>query len=1222
MLRRPVSLAIITTVFLAACATLAQTGDTGAIVSHNDVIYLSPARQGWEGLPLGNGTLGAQVWQPDGLMFQLNTPLSGVYGGALCRVRVRTTPSMLTGMRTYRQRLSLYDATLSTEMNGEDGKTTAVCQVPSCTDALLVEYADTRPAATEHFVEIEAWRDSAQRTAEQGCLLVTDVLKVQREPDYRFAVIAAVEGAEAVAEKADAKTIRLRVASGKFTLILAVVATREPGVDVVSAAKTRLAELRLRGLKDLRRANAEWWFHFWEKSFLQLRSDDGVADYLANLWYMHLYAMAAGSRGEVPPKFNGGLWTDNRDEREWGPAYWHWNTQECYWPIFAANHLELHRPYQEMYWKMLPAVKKWTKETWEADGAQYQETIAFNGAMGVWQKERGLHPRLPVPKHVAHTNLILSSSAEIAMQFWWAYQYTGDLEFLRGRAYPMMKEMAAFYVAYLEKDAQGRYNMFPSNAHETFWKVKNPATDLAALRYFFPMIIEASKRLEVDADLRAVWQDRLEHLAPYAIDPKTGAILPYELLPGEKIQVNNAENPELAGVGVFPSITLGSPDYDLAVKTFRARRNVNGYGWTTDSICAARLGLAEPAAEKAPSQTKGLQQLLPLHAEMYQDHPSGLQDYYGRKPAIHPYLEGSGTMATALGEMLLQSWDGVVRVCPALPKAWSADFKLLAMGGFEVTGHAEKGRVVQIALVSQRGQPVRMANPFGGQAVVACGDKKVLASDAAMLEFPTEIGKTYVVTRAGSSAAMIAVIAQPNEAPKYLGPAKKRCIGKPEMPSLSWRAPAEPDAPRPPALSGPIDRPVRPEVKIARLPSAPKIDGDLGDDAWKSAQRLGPLVRLGKTTPAAEQTEVLVGCDEQSLYFGITCWESRMDGLLAEYEGGAENHDMPVFTDDSVEIFLRPGSGPYWRFVINALGATLDALGSTADVENRAMNPQWKVATARRSNRWIVEAAIPFSSLVAEPPAKGDAWGLNVGRNERPRGETCTWAPLAGESLCVPEEFGRMVFTEGGSQAAEPIAKPNLVGHWTFEEIKGIWTRDVSGHRHHAMLTGPMKLVEGKRGKALELTGAGYVEVPDAPALNLSDAMTLALWVYPKRVGSMRLIDKGPVGGSEAYLLDTHPENNIRVIMRPAGTTVNETLPMGQWSHVAVTLGGGKMRVYLNGRVVAESNSARGTIAPSRLPLRLGADSQGGSRFVGLMDDVRIYCRALGAEEVKGVMGQ
>jgi hypothetical protein len=69
----------------------------------------------------------------------------------------------------------------------------------------------------------------------------------------------------------------------------------------------------------------------------------------------------------------------------------------------------------------------------------------------------------------------------------------------------------------------------------------------------------------------------------------------------------------------------------------------------------------------------------------------------------------------------------------------------------------------------------------------------------------------------------------------------------------------------------------------------------------------------------------------------------------------------------------------------------------------------------------------------------------------------------------------------------------DLIAHWTFEELQGIWVRDVSGHRHHGMMVGsPMKLVEGKVGKALEFSGGAFVDVANAPDLSLSDAMTLA----------------------------------------------------------------------------------------------------------------------------------
>jgi hypothetical protein len=341
-----------------------------------------------------------------------------------------------------------------------------------------------------------------------------------------------------------------------------------------------------------------------------------------------------------------------------------------------------------------------------------------------------------------------------------------------------------------------------------------------------------------------------------------------------------------------------------------------------------------------------------------------------------------------------------------------------------------------------------------------------------------------------------------------------------------------------------------------------------------------------------------------------------MDGQLAEYAAGPENHDAPVFDDDSVEIFLQPGVKAFWRLAVNALGATYDAMGLSAGQEDRSMNLRWKAVATRKSNRWIVEASIDLSSLAADPPEPGEAWGFNVVRNERPLGETSTWAPLgepAGARVPVP---GRVIFTHGDKQPKEKIADPDLLGHWTCDDVQGPWLRDASGHRRHGRMTSPMKQVEGWVGKALEFEGQAFVDFTDAPDLNLVEAMTLALWVCPKRVGSMRLIDKGPVGGSDGYLLDTHPTNNLRVITRAGSMTCKEALPVGKWSHVAATFGQRTLRVYLDGRQIAETANLGATLTATAVPLRLGADSEGGSRFVGLMDDVRIYRRALSPDEI------
>ena len=104
-------------------------------------------------------------------------------------------------------------------------------------------------------------------------------------------------------------------------------------------------------------------------------------------------------------------------------------------------------------------------------------------------------------------------------------------------------------------------------------------------------------------------------------------------------------------------------------------------------------------------------------------------------------------------------------------------------------------------------------------------------------------------------------------------------------------------------------------------------------------------------------------------------------------------------------------------------------------------------------------------------------------------------------------------------------------------------------------------------------------------------------------------------------MLDTHPENNLRFVSRIATLGApGVKLPEGQWAHVAAVVGDGHVRLYLNGKQVAEQAAAM-ALTPSDLPLRLGAASHGGDRFVGLMEDVRVYSRALSPEEIGALAG-
>jgi hypothetical protein len=85
------------------------------------------------------------------------------------------------------------------------------------------------------------------------------------------------------------------------------------------------------------------------------------------------------------------------------------------------------------------------------------------------------------------------------------------------------------------------------------------------------------------------------------------------------------------------------------------------------------------------------------------------------------------------------------------------------------------------------------------------------------------------------------------------------------------------------------------------------------------------------------------------------------------------------------------------------------------------------------------------------------------------------------------------------------------------------------------------------------------------------------------------------------------------------GAPMGTALPFGQWTHVAVSFDGASARFYRDGVLVATQPLAA-TIVARGNSLAIGADNQQQQFFLGLLDEVRIYQRALGLAEVQADM--
>jgi hypothetical protein len=180
-----------------------------------------------------------------------------------------------------------------------------------------------------------------------------------------------------------------------------------------------------------------------------------------------------------------------------------------------------------------------------------------------------------------------------------------------------------------------------------------------------------------------------------------------------------------------------------------------------------------------------------------------------------------------------------------------------------------------------------------------------------------------------------------------------------------------------------------------------------------------------------------------------------------------------------------------------------------------------------------------------------------------------------------PREIAALAQDKPGKLSKDPA----LVAHWTFEDRKGNAFGNAAGSQEDlaAKIVGKVEVVDGPHGRAIRLSGQGYLQVAHDPRLDLKKACTLDAWICPKKMSSAggRIIDKSRVGTDNGYMLDTHPGNSLRLICQRGHLPYDAKLKADEWVHVAAAVApDGARALYINGKRVAFAKAA----APLDLP--------------------------------------
>ena len=722
-------------------------------------------------------------------------------------------PDVFSNDRTA-QHLSCYDGLAVVQ--GRDVKIRTLASSES--DVIAVEVADSRAMPGSISVNLRMLRPPWVRTASHTArskletrdrrIILTQVFE---ESGYfcGSAVAIGVVGRDAEVRQANDTELRLVLEPGSatFTVLIASAASFNRQEPLVASALDQLDAATRRGFAGLLESSRAWWREFWAKSFIHLHSDDGVADEIERHYTYYLYLMASTSRGRFPTKFNGMLWTTGGDRRQWGGQFWGAN-QSCLYnnALLAANHPELLDPIFDMYSGMLASCELAAEQQWDSEGAFIPETVAFDGLAplpediaaemrdlyllrkpweersqrlldyagtkmphssrwnwiqsGRWEhgrwayQERGNGPFGPVTH-------IFSRGAKIAYQYWLRYEYTRDKRWLRDRAYPMLRSVAEFYRNFpnVKKGADGRYHIHHVNSNESVQGAQDTDEDIASMMGIFPALLHASEILNIDAEMRPVWHEFLDQLAP----------LPRSDHP--QAQSSRTPNPEPIWIRGLPPVVRGTgsgpPDgntmpqwfFDLCTlesdpETIRIGEATLGPTRSRSvgvlskiPLVAAIMGRVDAVRTLVPAQFLTADRSVVLANRM--DLREGAQTTSAQRLG-----NASDALHTALCCDLPAGpgQPSVIRLFAAWPREWDAAYTLLCRGGFLTTSAMRKGEIQFVEIRSQLGGECRLRDPWGeGRATLYRDGTRTETLSGALFEFGTRKDETVILVRPGTT---------------------------------------------------------------------------------------------------------------------------------------------------------------------------------------------------------------------------------------------------------------------------------------------------------------------------------------------------------------------------------------------------------------------------------------------------------------------------------------
>ena len=327
-------------------------------------------------------------------------------------------------------------------------------------------------------------------------------------------------------------------------------------------------------------------------------------------------------------------------------------------------------------------------------------------------------------------------------------------------------------------------------------------------------------------------------------------------------------------------------------------------------------------------------------------------------------------------------------------------------------------------------------------------------------------------------------------------------------------------------------------------------------------------------------------------------WGNSMNGNYAWYADNSSDSSYPVGTKTANAWGLYDMSGNVWEWCLDWYG--------TLTYGNAPEGLSSGKARVRRGGSWgsNADACTSFCRFNYSPSDTYYGNGFRMART-------------------LPSVENSGTFCSGIARIVPWDLTENLVAHYTFDGN----ANDTSGNGNDGVLHDVTGIEDrhGNAGGAYHFNGtSAYIEVPDSDSLReVGQTITLSAWVKPEAwdVDLISVLCKAESDGKRQYSIQIFADKWVSYMYSGVDVRcdVSKSIMLGKWSHVVMTYTPTQISSYLNGELVGV-RFPNGNVIENTESLYIGIDPPGiAEHFIGDMDEVRIYNRALSVSEVRAL---